>query len=250
MNVLSYKMAEDDSILWTIDDKEQWMGQQANQAALILTRLADIDKQQNNMAMRLGDVMNKLNTMAGMQRDNSKVARDGNVALDRKETGEHSGNTTSKQTSENEELRMTVLKSMADLEERQTQILVLLESMNKALVRENQEFVNQVREMREKQDDFQHGIVDLKEKWSLLSANIFRTSFLVIGTSAFIVFTTVVVARKINKRNLYYRLSISSIVSDILKRNKTSVSTAEIVSKLRDILVTPTANLKDATSYS
>ena len=57
-----------------------------------------------------------------------------------------------------------------------------------------------------------------------------------VGTSAFLVFTTVVIARKINKINQFYRVSISDIVSDILKRNKTSVNAEEMVSKLRGIL--------------
>ena len=228
-------MAEGHSIPTSSDGHKEWINKQISQVALILSKLTDIDTKQTNMAWSLEDIMKKLDTLSGT---NIEVKRDAIVAPD----SERSVDTTN--FDDNGDLLERKLKTVADLEERQTQIMLLLETMNQAVVRDTQEILKQVRQMNEKQVDLKKDIKDLRDKWPLLRANIFGISFLVVGTSAFIVFTTVIIARKINKINLYYRLSISSIVSDILKRNKTSVSTAEIVNKLRDILVTPVENLK------
>ena len=220
-------MAEDRAIpITSFDVSEEWTNKQA---ALILSKLADIDKKQNSTELCLGNLMKKIDTLCGSYVDVSPELESSNDAAD----GKNSGN-----------IQKRMLKTETSIAERQTQIILLLENMNQTFIRDAQEILHQVGQMNEKQDDIKKNIDDLRNRWSLLRANIFGISFLVVGTSAFIVFTTVIIARKINKINQFYRVSISDVVTDILKRNKTSVNAAEIVSKLRGILVTPTRNLK------
>lgn len=227
-------MADSHTIPTLSDDNEKRINKQTSEFSIFLSKLVDIDTKQNNMTLCLRDVIEKLDTLSDT---NIQVKGNDIVAPD----VERSGTTV---TEDNGDIQERMLKSIADLEERQTRILFLLETMNISFVRDNEKVLNQVRQVNENQLELMKDVEDVRDKWSLLKANIFGISFLVVGTSAFIVLTTVIIARKINKLNLYYRMSISSIVTDILKRNKASVSTSEIVNKLRDILVTPVENLK------
>lgn len=227
-------MAESQTIPTLLDDNEGQINKQTREFSIFLSKLLDIDTKQINIALCLGDVIKKLDTLSGT---NIQVKRNDIVASD----VERSGTTV---TEDNGDIQERMLKSISDLEERQTRILFLLETMNISFVHDNEKVLNQVRQVNENQVELMKDVEDVRDKWSLLKANIFGISFLVVGTSAFIVLTTMIIARKINKLNLYYRMSISSIVTDILKRNKASVSTSEIVNKLRDILVTPVENLK------
>ena len=136
------------------------------QVALILSRLADLDKKQNHIELCIGDIEKKLDVL---NCNNIEIASDVDHSVSENAAGSQERPT----------------KADTSLAERQTQIILVLENMNQTIIRDNQEVLHQVRQMSEQQDELKTKIENLRSKWSMLRANIFGISFQWLGLQHF-----------------------------------------------------------------
>ena len=217
----------------TVAISGHWLTEQANQMGNILTKLTDIDQQQNSTVSWLGAIKNRLDTATDIVEEREERHRNLTYIIENL-------------TRENNELRERLTIIIADLQNGQSRILQAIGHLDKSvlssLVIDNpaapvHDILTRVTRMendhRKRQEDIEKGIQKLDREWSGLVGKFVEVSLYIIGGSAFAIFLTIMCA-KINSS--IYRSSIVQLITDIKSTKVRQIDSLSIVQRLSEII--------------